>query len=318
MSSTSHRRWTNLPRGITPRAHLFLYHGTHEHCGRYTEFAARCNQRGILVFSFDFHGHGVREGVRGDFGKLDDAVSESIELVLSERGAALRNVPLIVMGHSLGSMVAFLVAHELATTAELPTPSLCVLSGFAMDSVSPPFGVKSLVPVLRAMPGIIHKIVTVLSAIQPHGPACPLPPASELTHDEEQAALALSDPLHFHGWIQNRTGLALMDARARCTALLPAWGRDFPFLMVHGGDDELCPRSACESVLARSPQRDKELKVFPGLFHEILFESPAARKQVQEHILDWIESRMTAAGAARRTTSNAAAEGTGVVLRSRL
>ena len=315
------RRWTTLPGGpsTTPRAHLFLFHGTHEHCGRYAEFADRCNQRGILVFSFDFHGHGLREGIRGDFGKLDDAISEAIELVNSERAAApaTPDVPLIIMGHSLGSMVAFLVAHELATTAELPTPSLCVLSGFAMDSVSPPFGVKALVPVLRAMPSAIHKIVTVLAALQPHGPACPLPHASELTHDAQQAALALNDPLHFHGWIQNRTGLALMDARARCMALLPVWGRDFPFLMVHGGADELCPRSACESVLASSPQRDKNLKVFPGLFHEILFESPEARKQVHEYILDWMEPRI-AAGASSSATSTAGAAGSGVVLRSRL
>ena len=290
---SARRRWLSIPAGMHPKAMLFLFHGTHEHCGRYQDFALNCTSRGIHVYACDFHGHGEREGVRGDFGGLDDAIAESIDLVVSERAHAPDpSIPFIILGHSLGSMVAYLTAHKLATTESLPSPNLCVLSGFAIDSVSPPFGIQALVPVLRATPVIVHKVVRVLSKLQPHGPACPLPPASELTHDTEEVVRCLGDRLHHHGWICNRTGLALMDGRARCNDLLPQWGRDYPFLFVHGGADALCPVSGPLKVMAASPQTDKELKVFPGLFHEVFFETPDARAMVQGYILDWIETRL--------------------------
>ena len=57
----------------------------------------------------------------------------------------------------------------------------------------------------------------------------------------------------------NRTGVALLDARKRCNELLSEWGRHFPFLLIHGGADKLCPRSACDSLIAASPQMDKQL-----------------------------------------------------------
>ena len=292
------RRWDSLPaRFARPRAHLFLLHGTHEHCGRqcYQDLAFACNSVGVIVSSFDFHGHGRRgtKTTHGDFGTMDDAIAESIELIKAERSAsATSDLPIVIFGHSLGSLVAFLVAHELRTSATLPSPSLVVLSGFAMDSVSPPFGVTALTPVLRAAPTVIHKIVSVLSAVNPNGPACPLPPPSELTHDTARAADSLSDPLMYHGWIQNRTGLALMEGRARCTRLLREWGRGFPVLMVHGGEDSLCPLSACEAVMRDSPQPDKTLRVYDGCFHEVFNERLPERETAVRDVVEWIEARL--------------------------
>jgi alpha-beta hydrolase superfamily lysophospholipase len=229
--------------------------------------------------------------MRGDFGTLDDAIADVVDLVVSE-AASYPPLPIIVFGHSLGSMVAFLAAHKLETTPSLPSPSLVVLSGFAMDSVSPPFGVSSLIPLLRAVPSVIHKVTAVLSAVNPYGPACPLPAPNELTHDQERAEQSHQDPLMFHGWIMNRTALALMDGRARCRRLLSEWGSTFPFLLVHGGADELCPRTACDLLMAQSPQVDKKLAVFDGLRHEVLNERPRDREQVLRCIIEWIRQRL--------------------------
>jgi acylglycerol lipase len=288
------RRWLKLPDDVKPQASLFLFHGTHEHCSRYHEFASLCNYDGIRVYSLDFHGHGQREeGRRGDFGTMADAVAEAVDLVTSEL-ASMAGPPgrIIIMGHSLGSMVAYLAAHELASQEHLPTPHMCILSGFAMDSVSPPFGIHALTPILKAMPEVIHKAVGCLSAVSPHGPACPLPPPSGLTRDTAEVVKMLADPLRFNGWIQNRTALALLDARKWCDELLPEWGRAFPFLMVHGGDDLLCPVSACERLMASATQPDKELRVFEGCLHEVLFAERATRAKVHAHILSWISARL--------------------------
>jgi len=295
MSRSTVRRWT-VPADVTRRARLFILHGTHEHSGRYNELACFCGRAGIEAVSFDFHGHGERrDGERGDFGRLDDAIREAVELVLCET-AGQPPLPYILFGHSLGSMVAFLAAHELATTAEWPSPALVVLHGFAMDSVSPPFGIHALIPVLRAMPQVIRRIALVMAAVAPQGPACPLPPPHALTHDAERAQRALSDPLVYHGWIQNRTAIALLDARARCKALLSKWGDGaFPFLLVHGGYDTLCPRSACDALLAAAPQHDKELKVYDGLLHEVIHERSPDRERALADIVAWLRVRLVAA-----------------------
>lgn len=284
------RRWP-LAAAKKALARVFICHGTHEHSGRYTELAAALNAGGMEAYALDYHGHGRREGAKGDFGDLDDAIDETVELIMSEaRGPSVECLPVVIFGHSLGSMVAFLVAHKMAESPTLPTPHAVVLSGFAMDSVSPPFGVKALTPVLRALPSVIQQVTNVLASLAPQGPACPLPPASALMDDQERAAQSVADPLNYHGWIQNRTACALLEGRRRCQLHLHDFGRAFPFLMIHGEADDLCPRSACDALMAASPQSDKELKLYPSV-HEVLNAKPATRSRALGDIVAWIETR---------------------------
>lgn len=311
------RAWRLLPSSPEPRrAKLFLCHGTHEHCGKpcYCELAAAANAVGIEVFAIDFAGHGRREGnARGDFGELDDAIRDLVELVVSETLAS-DNVPVALFGHSLGSMVAFLAAHELATNAALPTPACVVLSGFAMDSISPPFGFHALVPVLRAMPSIVRAVCALLAQIQPTGPACPLPPPEALMRCPGRAVSSTHDPLQYNGWIQNRTALALLDGRRRCHELLASWGRDFPFLLIHGEADELCPLTAPEALMAKSPQKDKTLKVYAGSLHELLNDVPERRDEVRADVVEWLVERLKA----RRDGSVQARAASPATVRSKL
>ena len=104
--------------------------------------------------------------------------------------------------------------------------------------------------------------------------------------------MTASDPLQYNGWIQNRTALALLDARKRCYELLPTWGNDFPFLLIHGERDALCPLSAPQALMAKSPQRDKTLKVYAGSLHETLNDVPKRREQVRADIVAWLVERL--------------------------
>ena len=281
---------------LTPRARLIICHGAHEHSGRYKTLAAVACAKGIECHALDLRGHGQSAGERGDIGSLDGAIADLIDLVRSIDASGEARLPLILLGHSLGSMITFLAAHHLATTPELRTPDMVIMSGFAMDSLSPPFGIQQLTPVLRQLPSIVYRVTSILAAVQPQGPACPFPAPKELTSCPEQADRALSDPLNYHGWIQNRTALALLAGRARCRSLLPVWGSAFPFLLVHGGADNLCPVSAPETLMRASPQPDKQLRVFDGLKHEVLLERQEDTEKVFAHIFAWVERRLTPEG----------------------
>ena len=74
----------------------------------------------------------------------------------------------------------------------------------------------------------------------------------------------------------------LLDAMQR---VLPGEIR-VPTLVLHGGDDEVCPPGASEAFAGRLP-RGKWVR-YPGLRHEILNEP--SREEIFHEILRWLEA----------------------------
>ena len=59
------RRW-RVADGTHARARLFIFHGTHEHGGRYQALADGLSDVDAHIASFDSRGHGESVGKRGD------------------------------------------------------------------------------------------------------------------------------------------------------------------------------------------------------------------------------------------------------------
>lgn len=300
ISTVNDRAYHHWASSIAPVGRLIIFHGTHEHGGRYADVAAAFVRHGVEVFALDFHGHGrTTEGARGDLGSVNGAIDDAVGFA---RWVARRHPPLptAILGHSLGAMVSFVAAHRLSTDGHGGQPTCVVLSGFAMDSESPPFGVAALTPLLHVADGRpLAAVVALMARVMPQAPAAPLD-ESGLTDDAEQLRRIRADPLMHRGWICNRTAHALLCLRAQCRALLSEWARTFAFLLVHGGDDRICPRSAVDSLLATSPSADKQLTVYDGLLHEVLFSAPPARSRVTEDIVQFVLPRLAAAAAAAK------------------
>ena len=142
---------------------------------------------------------------------------------------------------------------------------------------------------------LISSIVAVLARIVPMMDAVPLDSAW-LTSCPEQLRLLQEDPLVYHKpWIRNRTAHCLLGLKAQCRTLLPNWGRHFSFLLVHGADDPVCPPSAVDRLMAASPSRDKQCRVYEGLLHEVLFERRAPRERATADVVAFVSSRLAAA-----------------------
>jgi alpha-beta hydrolase superfamily lysophospholipase len=101
-------RW--LPGGVQPRAVVQIAHGASEHAGRYERLARELTGAGYGVYANDHRGHGRTAGSLERFGiashdnwnrLVDDA------RLLTERIAdAHPGRPIVLLGHSMGSLVA--------------------------------------------------------------------------------------------------------------------------------------------------------------------------------------------------------------------
>lgn len=93
-----------------PRAILQLAHGMGEHIQRYDEFASFLVSKGIYVIGNDHRGHGQTGEKSGRFGFFADSdgferVVEDLKEVHDEMRRQYPNVPIFIMGHSMGSFL---------------------------------------------------------------------------------------------------------------------------------------------------------------------------------------------------------------------
>jgi acylglycerol lipase len=295
-----YRHWS-VPSGTKARAVLFVFHGVHEHSGRYADFGNKCASAGFDVFAIDHFGHGrspgYTEGAEGDVGEkgfFDGVVANAVDLVNIE--SAGKDLPVFIFGHSMGSMCAFLTAHTLATNASMPTPKGVVLSGFAMNpgpASNSPFGLACLGCIVYCCDGVFARAIARLTAkLAPLAPNSPLD-VSKTTRDKKMVMKTTLDQLHFGGPIRNRTASACLAAGLKCKNLATMWGEgNFPALIVHGEDDSVTLPSGSQFLFDHIPQKDKELILYPGCYHELLMELEDDRAKATKDILQWMENHL--------------------------
>jgi alpha-beta hydrolase superfamily lysophospholipase len=65
-----------------------------------------------------------------------------------------------------------------------------------------------------------------------------------------------------------------------------------PMLVMHGSEDKLAGVSGSKMVVDRAGSKDKTLKIYDGLYHEIFNELAEDRKRVFADMTGWIKSRI--------------------------
>jgi alpha-beta hydrolase superfamily lysophospholipase len=111
-SRVRYRLW--LPEGDV-RGAVQIVHGASEHSGRYGRLARGLTLRGLAVYAMDLRGHGRtaestgigRFGGLGVEGVLGDV--QALHLVMADQHPG---VPRILLGHSMGSIIALAAAER--------------------------------------------------------------------------------------------------------------------------------------------------------------------------------------------------------------
>lgn len=253
---------------VAPRAVLVLSHGFGEHARRYDHVARRFGAAGLVTYALDHRGHGRSGGKRVLVRDIHEYTTDFDTLV----GIATREhhgLKCIVVGHSMGGGIVFAYGVERPDNYDL-----MVLSGpavAAQDQVSP----------------LLALAAKVLGVIVPGLPAQELD-ADAVSRDPEVVAAYRNDPLVYHGKVPAGVGRALLQVGETMPQRAPALTA--PLLVVHGSDDRLIPVAGSRRLVECVGSADVELKVYPGLYHEV-FNEPE-RKQVLDDVVGWITARL--------------------------
>jgi alpha-beta hydrolase superfamily lysophospholipase len=252
------RHWT--PTG-NPRAAMLLVHGIGEHSGRYEHVGAAFADAGIGVLAFDQRGFGASGGRRAYVDSFSEYLDD-VETLIAERRAL--DVPVVLMGHSLGGLVAisYLVSDR-------PQPDLAVLSSPAISAEIPAWQ-RVLAPVL----GTVLPRLKVPADFD----------GSILTRDEAAQLAYESDPLRV-AWSTARLGREAF--RAMKTVGVTLDRLRLPTYVLHGGSDTLVPPAASEP-LASLPNVTR--RVWDGLRHECMNEPE--RGEVLDEIVAWLDTQL--------------------------
>ena len=249
----------------TPRAVIVVSHGLAEHGGRYETLAGELVQRDYAVYAVDHRGHGRSSGPRANIDRFSHLVSDFCAFT----GRCARehpDTPVFMLGHSMGGAVAFASALRVQQT----------LRGLVLSA--PALATDQKIGPLQEL------FVRFLSVVAPNTGALALP-ANAVSRDPSVVARYEADPLVHHKKIPARTLVELLGAMKG----FPARAHELrlPTLVLHGTADTLVPLAATRPVYQAFGTRDRVVKLYEGLYHEVFNEPERAR--VTADLFGWLE-----------------------------
>ncbi len=277
-------RWWLHP---APDGVVLVSHGASEHSGRYDRFARALNDAGFAVVALDHRGHGgtaasTAPGIMGAGG--GEAVVDDLRELRDAAGSTFgSDVPVLLFGHSMGSLIAlaYLTRHADGLAGG-------VLCGFPADLDD----TESLATLLRGAvdAGMRDEPVDVLGDNNRHfEPA--RTPFDWLSRDQEEVDRYIADPMCgdgnplTYGYL-----LDLFDVVAPARDQLGSIS--CPVLVIAGDHDPAAGMGAHATKLAdalRAAGGTVELTLYEGARHELLNETN--RDAVTADVVDWLRRR---------------------------
>ena len=251
--------------GGQARATVLLVHGLGEHIGRYEALARRLNAWGHAVRGYDHYGHGRSAGPRGGLtadGRLLDDLAAVVDATRAQQPAGQ---PLVLLGHSLGGLVAALFVAR----AIRPVDAL-VLSSPAFD--------VGLSPLQKLLVGTLPRLVPDLRVS--NGLQIPY-----LSHDAAVCDGYRADPL-CHDRICARLARFLAQGGPQVLARAGHWS--VPSLLMWAGDDRLVAPAGSQAFSDRAPPAVVQAQCFDGAYHELFNERDDFAAPVFARLREWL------------------------------
>ena len=289
--SVGYRRWLPDDPATPVRGAVLIVHGASEHSARYARLAGTLTAHGLAVYALDLRGHGRtadssgvgRFGPAGVDGVLDDV--DALDRVIAGEHPG---IPRVLLGHSMGSIVALAAAER--NGGHLAG---LVLSGPVGVSPQLPEMVGALEEAIAAGAG--DNALDALGAFnQPFEPA--RTPFDWLSRDPAEVDAYVADPLCGDSmpltvaYAAGVFGLSVRAATAEAVAALPD---GLPVLLLSGERDPVGGENAAQVHALAGLLRDRglpvEQQVYPDARHEVFNETN--RDEVTADLITWLEER---------------------------
>ncbi len=247
------------------KAVVIIVHGVAEHSGRYKGLAEYFASRGYAVYGYDQRGHGRSEGKRGHVEHFSYYLHD-LQVFQDQIRRQYPKQKIYLFGHSMGATISLLYCLE-----ERKDLAGLIVSGTAIK-------------VKPAMPLALIVMLRPLALVWPKLGLKKLD-SSALSHDPNIVRAYDTDPLVFRGKLSARLSVDLFWTMHQLQKQLLRI--QSPLQILHGEDDRLCNPESSRLVFERASSKDKTLKLYPGLYHEILNEPDHI--QVLMDIEAWME-----------------------------
>eukprot|EP00957_Ditylum_brightwellii_P043208 3274590-Ditylum_brightwellii.AAC.1 len=205
----------------------------------------------------DLHGHGRSEGPRAYCDKFTDFVDDAEDFIVKGRGNETKKLPIILMGQSLGGLIATYTALRIG---------MDTIAGII--ATSPAYGVD-----LDVVKKVQLFFAPVLDLCIPTAKMVDAVRNEDLTHDVDEIKRHEADPLIINGKTPIRTGRVVLQAmdelkkkRKEITC---------PCLIIHGSMDSITSIDASMDFYKNigTPKEKRCYLRCPGAKHETLTES---------------------------------------------
>jgi len=258
-------QWPQVPE--TAQAAVLLLHGLGEHIGRYGHIASALQAAGYVVFGYDHHGHGLSSGLRGDLLNSHQLVDDVAFVVEHVRGLTVS--PLVLLGHSMGGLVA----------ARAVAQGVPHIDALAMSS-----------PALGAHTNLIQKfLLATLPHFSPHLRVDNGLKIAWLARDAQVVRAYQHDPL-VHRKISAALASWVITEGAKTVQEASAW--QLPTLLLYAGQDQLVLPQASAAFAQAASDDVVQAHCFNVMYHEI-FNDPE-KAMVIAKLQSWLDSRYKA------------------------
>jgi acylglycerol lipase len=257
------RSWQPVARA---RGVVVIVPGFNSHSGYYVWVAQQLSEIGLAVYAVDLRGRGRSDGERFYTASFDEYVTDVADMITLAKSRE-PGLPVYVLGHSAGGVVACLFAIE--HQSELAG---LVCESFAFQLPAPDF-------VLAVFKGLAHAA--------PHAHVLRLK-NEDFSRDPEVVRRMNEDPLIAHETQPTRTLAEMVRADERLKASFPLI--TLPLLILHGTADRAAKASGSEYFFGTAGSEDKTLELYEGHYHDLL--NDVGREEVMGDVTRWLEQRL--------------------------
>lgn len=245
------RAWE--PKTASKNIAILIFHGITAHSGPYDMVAKPLSQEGYSVFGLDLRGHGLSDGIRGDYPSKERLVKDLCETITFVK----QKVPKVVLlGHSLGVLSTLISINH----------CLKDVSGLILLSAA-----RTFRPGVYPKVSFIGKLKILLSSI--------IFPSKPVIKYYRKGMVGREDPLFNFKYTFRFMKIFRSDDLKIPEKLI------FPVFVGLGEHDELFTVEAGQALFDEIPCDEKEFFVFPGAKHAEFPEGSLDR------LLTWLKEK---------------------------